>query len=166
MGCALRARARRPIFVQSGHETEARAPRPVVAVETRQSNLFCQGRDDGLLRFSRPTPKAFRLRRLLPMVDLGHYLPTPTRPTLFSMEAEVVEDKKKATPCECGHPAGLHGLDGVGRCTAAGCGCRGLAVADDEVVAADGSRHAVPVVRFGLRALNGTSPVAGTLGVP
>jgi hypothetical protein len=99
------------------------------------------------------------------MGALGHYLPTPSRPSLFGMEAEVVEEKKKATPCDCGHPAGLHGLNGVGHCTAAGCDCKGLAVTVDEVAAADGSRHVVPVVRFGLRALNGASPVAGTLGI-
>jgi hypothetical protein len=81
------------------------------------------------------------------------------------MEAEVVEDKKKAKPCDCGHPAAIHELDGVGPCTAAGCGCRGFAVTDDEGATADGSHHAVPVVRVGLRALNGASAVAGTLGV-
>jgi len=73
------------------------------------------------------------------------------------MEAEVVEDKRKATPCECGHPAGVHALDGVGHCTAAGCACKGPAVMDDEVAASDGSRHGVPVVRFGRRALKGAS---------
>ena len=104
------------------------------------------------------------MRPLLPMGKVGHYPPTPSRPTLSCMEAQVVEDKRKAKPCDCGHPAGLHKLDGVGPCAAAGCGCRGLAVTDDEV-ATDGSRHAVPIVRFGLRALNGASPVAGTLGV-
>ena len=97
---------------------------------------------------------------------LSHYLPTPPRPTLFGMEAEVVEDKRKATPCDCGHPAGLHGLTGVGHCTAAGCDCKGLAVTDDEATPADGSLPGVPVVRFGLRALNGASPVAGPLDVP
>jgi hypothetical protein len=94
----------------------------------------------------------------------AHYPPTPSRPSLPRMEAEVVEDKKKAKPCDCGHPAGLHELDGVGPCSAAGCGCRGLAVTEDEVTT-DGSRHTVPVVRFGLRALDGASPVGDTLGV-
>jgi hypothetical protein len=98
------------------------------------------------------------------MGALGHYPPTPSGPTLLSMEAEVVEDEKRATTCDCGHLAGLHGLNGVSHCTAAGCDCKGLAVTEDELAAADGSRHGVPVVRFGLRALNGASPVAGTLG--
>lgn len=37
------------------------------------------------------------------------------------METEVVEDVKKAKPCDCGHPLALHELDGVGHCTACGC---------------------------------------------
>jgi hypothetical protein len=47
------------------------------------------------------------------------------------MEAEVVKDVKKAKPCECGHPAAQHEVDGVGHCTATGCNCPGAVAADD-----------------------------------
>jgi hypothetical protein len=49
------------------------------------------------------------------------------------MEAEVVEDKKMARPCECRHPASLHAADGVGACTAAGCVCHSFAGKADEL---------------------------------
>lgn len=65
-------------------------------------------------------------------------LRTPLRDTTYGlMETEASEDKKLARPCDCGHPAALHELDGVGHCKVAGCDCLGLAVAADGVEGTD-----------------------------
>jgi hypothetical protein len=51
---------------------------------------------------------------------------------LSPMEAQVIEDKRKARLCdECGHSAALHQVDGLGPCTAPGCECPILLPADD-----------------------------------
>lgn len=57
---------------------------------------------------------------------------------IHRMEAEVVEDKKKAKPCDCGHPAAVHEKDGVGHCKV--CDCPGPGVAEDaaDAVSDDG----------------------------
>jgi len=47
------------------------------------------------------------------------------------MEAAIVEDKRKARLCDdCGHSAAMHGVDGLGPCTAAGCHCPILLLQD------------------------------------
>jgi hypothetical protein len=53
------------------------------------------------------------------------------------METEAFEDKQQARPCDCGHPAALHEVDGVGHCTALGCDCLRMAVAADGTDAID-----------------------------
>jgi len=54
-----------------------------------------------------------------------------TRPKYAGMEPEIVEDKKLAKPCDCGHPAAMHDADGAGRCSAPGCTCRGLPLVEE-----------------------------------
>jgi hypothetical protein len=51
------------------------------------------------------------------------------------METEVVEDVKRAKPCDCGHALALHDADGAGPCTL--CDCLGPPLSDEPDPVAD-----------------------------
>jgi hypothetical protein len=63
---------------------------------------------------------------------------TPESLAIQRMEAEIVEDKKKAKQCECGHAAAAHASDGVGHCRL--CGCQGRVARDDDADAVSNER--------------------------